>query len=262
MRAHISCFWTQKNGNEVHEYEDAYAVADGSISDDGDWDSSEPLRLALADGASESFLAGRWAVDLTARYAAGSGTKVLIRKAVAAWPELLAAYCDERAQRGKPLMWFEETKMQDGAHATLVTGRFVDRPGLEASGYLDLTALGDACSFGVRDDELILSFPMTAAEDFGTSPSLIQSRPRDVELTVSTVQRRRVRWESGDAYYFATDALSHWFLATVEAGGRPWEALRDLGTDDAPAFEDWVAGLRASGEMHNDDVSLLRVDVL
>jgi hypothetical protein len=69
-------------------------------------------------------------------------------------------------------------------------------------------------------------------------------------------------WRAEDAFYLATDALSAWFLADNEAGRRPWETLRDLGTADAPlSFADWVRMLRSRGVMRNDDVTLVRLTI-
>jgi hypothetical protein len=55
-----------------------------------------------------------------------------------------------------------------------------------------------------------------------------------------------------------TDALAAWFLARAEEGGSPWETLRDL-TD--AGFAEWVSLTRRTGELRNDDVTLVHVDI-
>jgi hypothetical protein len=73
MLAHISTFWLPKRGSSLQEYEDAFWVGPNS---DGEGEIRQRfLRVAVADGASESMLAGRWANRLvtvfgTARNAA------------------------------------------------------------------------------------------------------------------------------------------------------------------------------------------------
>jgi len=59
-----------------------------------------------------------------------------------------------------------------------------------------------------------------------------------------------------------TDALSCWFFREREQGNEPWNLLRDLDTAGHVSFEKLVADLRSEGRMKNDDVTLLRVDVL
>jgi hypothetical protein len=59
-----------------------------------------------------------------------------------------------------------------------------------------------------------------------------------------------------------TDALAQWFLSSHEGGGRPWEEvgpLLEAGQPEAD-FADWVGGLRGSGALRNDDVTLLSIE--
>jgi hypothetical protein len=62
----------------------------------------------------------------------------------------------------------------------------------------------------------------------------------------------------GDDFYICTDALAAWFLGRAERGERPWDILRDFGELD---FRDWLCCVRRSGEIRNDDVTLIHIDV-
>jgi hypothetical protein len=62
----------------------------------------------------------------------------------------------------------------------------------------------------------------------------------------------------GDDFFVCTDALAAWFLARAEEGSRPWETLRDL---TEASFADWVSLVRRTGELRNDDVTLVHVDI-
>ena len=47
-------------------------------------------------------------------------------------------------------------------------------------------------------------------------------------------------------------------LARTEEGGKPWEALRDF---NEIGFAEWVHGARRTSGLHNDDVTLVHIDV-
>jgi hypothetical protein len=62
----------------------------------------------------------------------------------------------------------------------------------------------------------------------------------------------------GDDFFICTDAMAAWFIACVEDGGRPWETLRDL---TETGFAEWVSEARRTDGLHNDDVTLVHMDV-
>jgi hypothetical protein len=55
-----------------------------------------------------------------------------------------------------------------------------------------------------------------------------------------------------------TDALACWFLKAYEQGQKPWKIKRTAPKD----FEKWIVKLREAREIRNDDVTLLRVELL
>jgi hypothetical protein len=264
MRAYISTFWTPKNGARPEEYEDASCIGPGYI-ESGDFE-GDRLSVAVADGASEAFLAGRWAADLTRRFAISpdaADLATVITDCVAGWDGLVGEYLEERRQRQKPIQWYEEPGLDQGAYAAVIGVRLVDTgPDNAREGQLDAWALGDSCLFQVRNDQLIHSFPIDDPTAFDNTPPLAHSRAIDFRLTAERIRHHAGVWRSGDELYLATDALSQWFLFSATAGGTPWTLLRDLGTDDGPgSFEDWVAQCRAAREIRNDDTTLLRIDI-
>ena len=70
-----------------------------------------------------------------------------------------------------------------------------------------------------------------------------------------------------DVFYLLTDALAEWSLAEHEAGRPPWSLFRSLGEDGESgskgqeSFKTLVAKLRENGGLHNDDTTLLRIEV-
>lgn len=256
MRALTTSFWLPRAGNDAAEYEDAFQPRkDGRHS-------ARRLRFAVADGASESLLSGRWADILTKTWCKsqrGSTAEVLI-DALGQWDAELAAYLDGRAKQERPIQWFEEPGLARGAFATLLGVQFNTRR--TSSGTWSAASLGDTCLFHVREDDLVASFPLKSSADFGSSPNLVPSRADDVHTVVAHVEEREGEWRSGDLFVLATDALSAWFLAEVEQQHKPWEQLLGFAARGQAAFAEWANGLRTQGRLRNDDITVVRIEVL
>lgn len=120
-------------------------------------------------------------------------------------------------------------------------------------------AVGDSCVFQVRGDTLVAVGPLCKAEQFNNSPYLLASkatqhiRRGDEQMTIISG-----RWQPGDTFLLASDAISQWLLAEHEAGRPPWSMLRALGPQ---TFARFVEKLRAGGALHNDDTTLMRIEV-
>lgn len=256
MRALTTSFWLPRAGNDAAEYEDAFQPRkDGRHS-------ARRLRFAVADGASESMLSGKWADVLTRTWCKSqrASTAEVLEDALGQWEGELAAYLDGRSQRERPIQWFEEPGLARGAFATLLGVQFNTRR--TSSGSWTAASMGDTCMFQVRADELVTSFPIKASAEFGSSPNLVPSRADDVDTVVAHVEEREGEWRSGDLFVLATDALSAWFLAEVEGGHRPWDQLLGFAARGQAAFAEWANGLRTQGRLRNDDVTVVRIEVL
>lgn len=256
MRALTTSFWLARGGNDAAEYEDAFAPQkDGRHS-------ARRLRFAMADGASESMLSGPWADVLTRTWCRSerSSTAEVLHAAIGDFEGVLSAYLDERGRQDRPVQWFEEPGLQRGAFSTFLGLQFATRR--TSSGSWTALSLGDTCLFQVRDDELITSFPLKSAADFGSSPKLVPSRTDDVDMVVSHMEEREGDWRSGDLFVLATDALSAWFLSEAESGTAPWQVLQGFSERGQAAFGQWVSGLRHEKRLRNDDVTMVRIEVL
>lgn len=283
MRAYVSTFRVPKRGCTTAENEDAAWVGPDGTRDGGLV--LKRLHIAVADGATESLLAGRWAARLTrafgrprrglifAQPALAEGFNTLTHAfgcprrgfyaayedAAREWNDIVARYCADREARGKPIQWYEEPGLQKGAHATLLATQFRDG----GRRVWQAVAVGDSCVFQVRRERLLASFPATASADFSYSPDLLPSRIADRKTILRHLLRHTGEWQPADSFYVMTDALAAWFLKQLEAGGRPWEALRDLGLDREPGrFEEWVRARRDAGELRDDDTTLVSLDIL
>ena len=243
-------FWLPKAGNTDGEYEDAFWPGESRET------LAEELRAAVADGATETSFAGLWANQLVRAHCAGMPAED--------WPAQLPHL---RAQwrnqiQNDSLPWYAEEKARSGAFSsllglTLQMGERDDTP----SGRWQAVAIGDSCLFQIRNESLLVSFPLSLSEQFNSRPNLLSSiyAPEDAEQTFTVTAGD---WQSDDAFYLMTDALACWFLRECEKGAHPWAILRDLNTQDAKAsFPDLIAQLRAERRMRNDDVTLCRIDV-
>ncbi|GAA4635877.1 protein phosphatase 2C domain-containing protein [Actinoallomurus vinaceus] len=258
MRTSVATFSTHKDGGAAADYEDA-AASNPSVPDD-DEVPGEQITVAVADGASESLLAGRWARLLVEEFSQaepltdGSAFAAIAIRAAKRWRGVYTTYVDERLAGGRPIRWYEEPGLARGAYATLLVAHFTESGGWNAA------ALGDSCLFQVRDNHLHAAFPLQSDADFSIRPDLLGSRDPDAELIAERATLISGVWEQGDQFFLCTDALAAWFLAAHASGEAPWAVLGDLGTDAGPGnFDSWVTGLRINGRMRNDDVTLVRV---
>jgi hypothetical protein len=261
MWAHVSTFSVPKQGSADSENEDAAWV---SPNGDRAGDVAELfLRIVVADGASESLLAGPWARWLTAHFGSTPtaarwtpGFLSAYRSATEGWGAEIDRYVEERERRGAPIAWYEEPGLAKGAFSTVLSVEMFRRGSWRAS------ALGDSCVFQVRNEYVLRSFPLHSADAFSNYPPLLPSCAAADDTVRRNVTVCGGDWERGDAFYVMTDALAAWFLRANDAGERPWEALRDLGTPDLDLnFSSWVNSKRDEGTLHNDDTTLVRVDI-
>lgn len=234
-------FHTPKKGSSEAEYEDAYFPS--SCFQRG----VERFRCAVADGASESAFAREWAQLLVRNFGRGRFHLDYLQRL---WKKLVAK---------QKLPWYLQAKVTKGAHAALVGLSIADQ-----SKAWRALAIGDCCLFHIRSEKLLMVGPVTKSSDFDNSPFLLSTRcqapiPREAEH----VHVLSGTWEPKDTFYLASDALSKWLLSEEEAGKPPWGILCQLGTaTEAQPFRRMVDSLRAESKLHNDDTTLLRLEVV
>jgi hypothetical protein len=242
MTRSAQVFWLPKRGNAPEEYEDAFA--------------SDPAlgRYAVADGATESSFAREWA-------------KLLVDEFVKAGDGWLARLPDlqKRWLAGLPpgpYPWYAEAKVREGAFATFL-GLTVGSSPDDSHCHWQAVAVGDACLFHTRGDELLAAFPLDRSEAFTSMPRLLGSRTAAASDREKHVVRRQGKAQPGDRLWLMTDALAHCCLRDHEQGRRPWpQAESLLAVPEAdPRFAGWIEGLRDARRLRNDDVTLLKVDV-
>lgn len=240
----VEAFACAKAGNRREEYEDAWAVR-GS-------DSPRQVRVAVADGATETSFSGLWATLLAERWVRGreSGPEFCSRLGAA-----------RRLWRGRvrrrSLPWYAAEKASHGAYAAFLGVSVNARTGAWRA-----LAVGDCELFRLRGLgpglRLEQAFPLERSADFGSSPFLLGSTARPADDPAARA-RQAAGILSGDGMLLlASDALSAWLLRRAEEGRPAWEAASPLGVADQSDFEDLVARAREDGA-RNDDMTLVRV---
>lgn len=252
MQVYAQAFWMPKAGNSDAEYEDAF------------WP-TKPLRgqatcvrLAVADGATETSFSKIWAKQLVRNFCKGRLDAPLIgdglRDLQQRWSTIV---------RRRPLPWYAEEKIRSGAFAAILGLVMQEHmPSTNLHGPWQAIALGDSCLVQVRGEQILTRFPLDSSASFTNRPHLLSSNPADNNRAHEYLRTMNGTWVPGDAFYLMTDALACWFMREVEEGGTPWTVLRDLKTsDEIKPFREWVADLRVDRAIRNDDVTLLRLDI-
>ncbi len=226
----IWSFRVAKHGQAIDECEDAVRI-DGTR-----W------VMAVADGASSSFGAGRWA-------------RVLVDEFVTAPPQPLSpGSFDAWLDRSRAVMsggeaadksgWWAEEGARRGAFATLV--------GAAVHGKADervatVMCLGDSCAFLVDGARHVRrTLPYEDASQFGSHPSLIGSLPAHGTIAPSWTT---LPVSSGDVLVLASDAVSEWLLGDP----RRFDRILQLTPDE---ISDLVIAERSAGRIVNDDLAL------
>ncbi len=234
-----------KRGNSREECEDASDAVPAAG------------RFAMADGATQSGFAADWARVLVAQFVAAPAGQPW------RWSDWLPAArqrWSEKVGRRADSSYYAEAKFREGAHATFL-GLTVDACGPGRYRW-QAVAVGDCCLFHTRGGELLGAFPLEQPASFNNSPRLVGSRT-SADLLEEKTLRREHDALPGDQLGMMTDALAAWFLQEREDGGMPWSSLAAF--LDEPASDDrfasWIDQQRDARRLHDDDVTLFRLNL-
>ena len=258
MNVKIKILRTPKNGNSEDEYEDAYQP-----TMDGEYE-AQTFFAAMADGASEGFLSGQWADILVWEYCSDPSNKRdqarFLDETTAKWKEFLGAYIKKREEENRPIQWYEEPGLENGAFSTLIGLSIFDGPHGDDKTW-SASAIGDTCLFQIRQTELICCFPMQNAESFNTWPALISSNPIHNSNLIEKSKSMGGSWEDSDRFFLMSDAISAWFLREHEINHQPSILMQQLLLKSNAEFANWISDLRENNEIRNDDVTFMSLSV-
>jgi len=216
--------------------EDAYALA----ADDG--------RVALSDGASESFDSQRWARLLVDRF-------VRCPAVTAEWVDAAAADFHRQFDRAR-MSWSQQAAFDRGSFATLL--------GLEwcaSRRELALVGIGDSVAVLVEGDEGVRAFPYGRAEDFERRPQLVCTQVAYNRFLAEpeAANPRHALWRIAEkprsVVLCMTDALGEWAFRNAQEGHPSWALLAGIGT--LAELEALVRDQRLARRLRVDDVTLV-----
>lgn len=248
MEIYPKAFHLPKLGNSESEYEDFFGFA------------KDKRRFAVADGATEASFSQEWAKQLVRAFTSKRLSIPLVldelKPLQARWQQFIHRH---------PLPWYAEEKANFGAFAALVGLELSEEDSEEGKKRTwQAVAAGDSCLVQVRANEIIAAFPLADSESFGNSPKLLSSSPQSNGHANDLTLVSNGSWGCEDVFFLMTDALACWFFKEREKNNQPWNILRDLdmNTNGQISFEKLITDLRSSGQMRNDDVTLVRIDFL
>lgn len=223
----IVTHYLAKAGHHEDEYEDASGYV---------FTAGNQLKAAIADGATESSYAKRWA-DILVTTSLNSDETVPTPEGLEAGR--LAWYREVNLNKDT-LPWFTRSKLEEGAFATILIVT------IQPEGIWEARAIGDCCMFHVRDGACLKAWPIQYPTGFTNTPALINSLPGNPTPAWKNISGI---WKSGDHFLLATDALAAWILQTRNF---QWNESSEK------EFVDRIRAGRTSG-LRNDDVTLIAV---
>lgn len=251
MKIFVEPFFIEKAGNKKSEYEDAFWPLQEAELD------NSCIRLAVADGATESSFSGIWASQLVKAFGGGRIQKTTF------WADIIKQQKKWARDVGKKtLPWYAEEKAQAGAFAAFLGLEFrEDETGISWKAL----GMGDCCLFqaGKRANQkrnFLTFFPFESSASFGNRPPLISSVQASNDLVKEDLFYREGVAYTDDVFFLMSDAIACWFLTEKEMGFSPWEILEDLNTnDEGRDFPALIGALRQTKKLKNDDVTVLKI---
>jgi hypothetical protein len=285
MDADLRCFWTANDGNSAEDYEDAFCVRTSHEqhrcrtntlpSTPPRWAAGESLRLAIADGASESSFSAVWARLLVRSFCQSVSHRgppsptpehhddAFVIETLRGFSRASAIWA--RCYGARSMPWYAEQKRDMGAHAAFLGLELEPMGNSPEGGRWTATAVGDACMFQFRQGSLLTAFPIADPEAFTQSPWLLSSR-QPAEAQAEYLRHSQGDWQRGDEFLLLTDAAACWLLESLNLrDADPLGFIRSV--RNQLDFEEWVAGQRSDlvddrPRLRNDDVTLIwcRID--
>jgi hypothetical protein len=244
-----------KAGNRDEENEDALFPAIGI----GETNSDQPSTFVVADGATQTSFSGLWARCLVEACAKNRLNEIHFQQSIEnarkAW---------QQSFDGKEIPWHAVEKIRQGAFSALIWLEVYYSPLHPASAFSwKALAVGDCCLFIARNQSIYLSLPLQNLADFSQSPVLVPSKKERLDSIRGKIQTARGSLKRGDQIILASDAISAWIMKQSQADGLMFlKMLQSLkNANDGFGFTRWINSLRKSGELKNDDTTMIFIEL-
>ncbi len=234
----LFCGQVPKDSNYPESTEDAVKI------------SLEAGRLAISDGASESFDSKTWAQILVKTFVQSPEFS----------PDWLSGVIQEYNGQYdlSSLSWSKCASFERGSFATLL--------GIElfpTHASLDVLGIGDSLAVLLNGSDIIDSFPYNFSSQFKQRPELLctNSLYNGFSGSVDFFTRHFKTWSLNQIQHpfllCMTDALGEWALKMEQDGTPQWTTL--LSMTDVAHLESIVLNERKQGRMRVDDVTLVSI---
>jgi hypothetical protein len=209
---------------------------------------SEPIRVAVSDGATESSWSGMWAQILTDAFVEGKLSVESAEDFTGAVPKLAEKWKKDTEGLLDPANQRAVRKRDQGAWATFL--------GLEldiAGGTWKAVSVGDTCLLRNAQESKprLASWPVEKASDFDTNPPLVST----ADGSTPTPKLTEGRLENGTHLWVATDALSKFLIQ--------WPGVlldRERFSEVADGLFEMLGPLQGGGVLKMDDLTLVSVE--
>ncbi|MFD1357649.1 hypothetical protein ACFQ4X_07000 [Fictibacillus halophilus] len=230
----INEFFIQKYGNEITEYEDAFAYKDDENF----------LHIAISDGSTEASFSKEWAQILVNHYVKSPTTLINMKWLRPAIKELYNII------KIDSLPWYAKNKfIEQGSYATLIGLSFNKQ-----ENQLSIVAVGDSCAlFEYVTDKLLI--PFDDETKFSNNPYLISSLENRNELLINNQFTAKLEIDEELDIFCMSDALGSWYYSSLGCLGE----LEFLESNND--FIDFVSDNRKNNTLKNDDVTLIHIKV-
>ena len=209
-------------------------------------------RVAISDGASESFDSKNWARLLADHFVQNS-------KLNASWlNNAVKTYLDKFDQA--QMSWSMQAAFERGSFATLLgIEHFTEDETVEISG------IGDSIAVLLDGVNFVDSFPYKSAEQFEQRPELFctNNKLNSCFYSPDFFSQHCKEWNTKDikepVVLCMTDALGEWAFRNVREGQPMWHTLSKI--NSALDLKELVMGERITKKMCIDDVTLLKLSL-
>jgi hypothetical protein len=227
-----------KDSENISYNEDAYEF------------SIEENRIAISDGATNSFDSKSWANIIVNKFVSNPKlNKSWIIEAIREY-NLLHNY--------SALSWSKQAAFERGSFASLIGIELLENQ-------LIVTSFGDSIAILLDGDRYIDSFPYIISEDFNKDPELLASFLKyntffEKDIDLSKYQKN---WYTSNytkpILVCMTDAFGQWALKNEEKNVSKWDLICNIKTQEQ--LLTLVENERLSKEMKLDDTTLLIIDL-
>jgi hypothetical protein len=205
-------------------------------------------RIAVSDGASESFDSRTWAALLAKRFVAHP----VLRR------DWLVGAANEYARQydRDTLSWSKQAAFDRGSFATLLGVR-----SFEARGVVEVLGVGDSLGVLLDGDTYVDCFPYSNARQFKERPHLFCTNQAfnayfaSARFRSAAHKRWSTRGMAEPIVLCMTDGIAEWAMHRAEAGDPVWTTLARIETSSA--LEALVRRERLARTMRVDDTTLV-----